>query len=145
MPLSARTGANAGGTDPGLNTGGAPGEASAQSEPAEQMRAAYNKTTGLIDVEFTPACDASEHTIYFGHLADVASYGYTGAACGRGQSGTTSFDPAGVTDAYFLIVGNTGAVEGSYGTDSLGAQRPEDLGTAACDLPRDLSGTCGLP
>ena len=109
------------------------------------MRATYNRTTGLIDVRYTPSCGSSNHTIYYGALADVSAYIYTGASCWRGHTGTTSFDPAGVTDTFFVIVGNTGTVEGSYGLDGTSSERPEDTFTAGCDLPRDLSATCGLP
>jgi hypothetical protein len=124
---------------------GAPGETSSQNEPAEQMRAAFNGMTAMIDVVYTPSCDASNHTIYYGDLANIASYGYTGAACWLGSAGTASFDPAGVTNAFFLIVGSTDLVEGSYGSDGSGTERPESIGAASCDLPQDLSGTCGLP
>jgi hypothetical protein len=124
---------------------GAPGPASPQSVPGSQMKAVYNKITGEIDVAYTPACDASNHTIYFGELANLASYGYTAAACGRGVSGTTSFDPGGLDNVFFLIVGNTGSVEGSYGLDGSGSERPEDTATAGCDLPRDLTGSCSSP
>ena len=68
-------------------TGGAPGEASSNVDPAEQMRAGYNSMSGMIDVVYTPSCDASNHTIYYGDLADVASYAYTGAACWLGRTG----------------------------------------------------------
>jgi hypothetical protein len=124
---------------------GAPGEASAPSDPTEQMRAGYEATTGIIELTYTPSCGATNHTIYYGDLADVGSYGYSGAVCGCGTSGTTSFDPVGLSSAFFLIVGNTGTVEGPYGSDGSGQQRPEDLSTVACDLPQDLTGTCDLP
>jgi hypothetical protein len=116
---------------------GAPGE-------AVQMRARYNKTTGQIEVRYGASCGSSDHTIYYGDLANVASYTYSGAACFLGRTGHASFDP-GLDNAFFLIVGNTGAVEGSYGPDSVGVERPEDVGTAVCDLSQDLSGTCDLP
>lgn len=108
---------------------------------ANQMRAVYNQTTGQIDVTYTPSCDASNHTIYFGDLANVSSYDYTGAACWRGNSGTTTFDP-GVANVFFLIVGNNGIVEGSYGLDGAAFERPEHLATAECNLAQDLSGVC---
>lgn len=112
---------------------GAPGEAS--------LQAAYNQTTGEIDVTFGAACDATDQTIYYGDLANVSSYTYAGAACFRGNLGVTSFDP-GLSSAFFLIVGNTGVVEGSYGLDGAGFERPEHLSGTACDLPQDLSGVC---
>jgi hypothetical protein len=124
---------------------GAPGEASRQSEAAEQLLAGYNGATGEIEVSYTPGCGCTNHTIYYGDLANVASYDYAGAACWRGANGSTSFDPAGVTDAFFLIVGNDGTIEGGYGRDGSGAERLEDTSTVGCDLPQDLSGTCDLP
>ncbi len=122
--------------------GGLPGEASGDSSP---MQARYDRTTGHVEVHYTPACDATNHTIYFGDLAAVASQAYSGAACGRGSSGLTSFAPAGVTDGFFVIVGNDGAVEGSYGRDSAGVERPDDGGTQGCDAAQDLSSVCDLP
>jgi hypothetical protein len=109
------------------------------------MRVGRNAVNGSIDVTFAPACDATNHTIYYGDLADVATYGYSGAACWMGSSGTATFDPSGLSDAFFVIVGSTGVVEGSYGLDGTGTERPESASTAECDLPRDLTGTCDLP
>ena len=50
---------------------------------------------------------------------------------------------AGVTSRYALIVANDHAEEGSYGEDSLSAQRPEHSGTPGCDYGQNLGGvTC---
>ena len=117
-----------------------PGEASKQDTPAEEMLASYDSGAGMIDVTFTAACDATEHTIYYGDLANVSSYTYTGAACAVGASGSATFDP-GLANAFFVVVGNNGTVEGSYGTDG-SIERPEDTGTAVCDIPQDLGSTC---
>ena len=119
-----------------------PGESSPQSDPARQLRAAWNADTGRIEVIYDPSCAASDHTIYWGDLDDVAAYAYSGAECWCGDTGTASFDPGGTTNLFFLIVGNNGSVEGSYGRDHADEQRPEDVATAGCDLPRDLSGAC---
>ena len=121
---------------------GAPGESSSPSTPTPMMRASYNRVTGLIDVTYTPACNSSNHTIYYGDLSQLSSYSYSGAACGRGRSGATSFNPGGLNRAFFLIVGNTGLLEGSYGRRSSGVERPEDTATLGCDLPQDLSAVC---
>jgi len=122
----------------------APGEASRQDTLLEQMHADYDGVSGAIDVSFTAACDATDQTIYFGPLADVGSYGYTGAVCGLGNGGATSFDP-GAGDWFFLVVGNNGSVEGSFGTDGAGFERPQDPDSFACAYPQDLSGTCDGP
>ncbi|MCP3981531.1 MAG: hypothetical protein GY716_19710 [bacterium] len=120
---------------------GVPGEASEPGLPARQMIAAYDNGTGEVLVDYTPACDATDHTIYFGDLASVATQTLSGAVCGVGVGGSAAFDP-GMDDAFFLIVGNNGSSEGSYGRDGAGAERPEDVGTAACDISQDLAAVC---
>ena len=55
-----------------------------------------------------------------------------------GNTGTYNWTyPAG--SLYFLLAGNDGAAEGSYGQDSLGTERAEDL---VCAIPQDLTSTC---
>ncbi len=121
---------------------GAPGETSEPSVASQQMRARYHKATGEIEVTYHPACNATNHTIYYGDLANVSSYTYSGAACWRGNSGTTLFKPGTLDNAFFVVVGNTGIVEGSYGQNSSGVERPQDVGSLGCDLPQDLTATC---
>ena len=101
----------------------------------------YDSGTGDVIVDYTPACDAADHTIYRGSLGSVSGYGLSDAECNVGTSGTASFTP-GAGDWFFMIVGNNGSSEGSYGTDSYGAERPADLETTSCDIPQDLASTC---
>ncbi len=110
-----------------------------------QMHAAYDRVSGAIVIDYAPACDATDHAIYYGDLSQVGVYGFSGAACSRGDSGATSFDPAGLTDVFFVVVGNTGVVEGSYGRDGAGVERPEESTALVCELPQNLSGQCDLP
>ncbi len=119
---------------------GSPGESSLQEFAGEQLIVTGRDAgTGLLDVAYTPGCDATDHTIYVGDLAGVSSYAWTGAACGVGASGTATFDP-GAGSVFFVVVGTDGAAEGSYGRDGDGVERPEDVGTPGCDLPQDLAG-----
>jgi hypothetical protein len=121
---------------------GAPGEASHQDIPSDLMLANWNAGSGAIDVSYTPACDATDHTIYYGDLASIAGYSYAGQACFVGANGTTSFDPA-MDSVFFLVVANDAVKEGSYGEASGGAQRPEALGLPTCDYLQDLASvTC---
>ena len=126
-------------------TGGAagtPGETSGPSVPADQMLASWNGTTSEIDVVYTPACDAVDHVVYWGDLANVATYGWSGSACGLATSGSASFDP-GTGSVFFVIVAEDGTREGSYGLDGATIERPEATGVGACDVPQDLGGvTC---
>jgi hypothetical protein len=40
------------------------------------------------------------------------------------------------------VVGNNAVVEGSYGLDSLGVERLEDLTSMTCPVPQDLADRC---
>jgi hypothetical protein len=118
---------------------GVPGQASHQDEAVVQMTLGYNAGTGVIDVSYDPACDATDHTIYYGDLANVSSHTYSGAECFAGASGTTAFNP-GSGNFFFIIVGNNGIEEGSYGAATLTGERPEHTSTPICDYPRNLGG-----
>ena len=119
---------------------GTPGEASRFPIP-EQMQPSWNAAAGRVDLTYSPACGASNHTIYYGDLAGVGIYDYSGAACWLGSTGSASFDP-GPDSVFFLIVGNSGLVEGPYGFASSLMPRPESTGAAGCDYPQDLTPTC---
>ena len=111
-----------------------PGEAS------QMVVTAYDTNGGTIGIDYTPACDAADHTIYSGALESVSSYGYDAATCTVGTTGSATLSP-GVTDnVFFVIVANDGIEEGSYGRSSVGVQRPEDAGTPTCDHPQNLDG-----
>ncbi len=121
---------------------GAPGEASNPETGADQMRVtSYDPATGSIALAFASACDATDHDVRWGPLSGVSSYEYTGAECGVGATGSASFNP-GAGAFFFLVVGNNGSLEGSYGLGVAGAERPEASGPAGCDYPRDLTATC---
>ena len=117
-------------------TTGVPGEVSHQMVPADQMHADYNPGTGQIDLTYTAACDAADHAIYYGDLAAVGTYTYSGAECSIGVGEAYSFDP-GAGSFFFLVVANDGAEEGSYGKQSSSAERP---GAAVCALTQNLAG-----
>jgi len=55
----------------------------------------------------------------------------------------SSFDP-GIFEpgqwCYFVVVGQNGSIEGSYGRHSSGIERPEATGIGKCDLPMNLMG-----
>jgi hypothetical protein len=119
-----------------------PGQASDPIVGADQLRASWNKATSRVDITYTPACDATDHVVHWGDLANVSTYSWSGAACALGSSGTASFSP-GPGNVFFVIVADNGSQEGSYGLRSTGAQRPEHVGTVGCDRPQNLGGvTC---
>ena len=101
----------------------------------------YDPLTGELRIHFHPACAATGHAAYWGDLASVAEYAYSGGDCSLGTSGEAVIDP-GAGSVFFLIVGTNDDSEGSYGQDSGGAQRPEAAGIGNCDLPQQLSTAC---
>jgi hypothetical protein len=118
---------------------GGPGEASPQFVVAEQMLASWNETAGEVQIGYTPAGCTTDHILYAGDIADLGSPDpYNRADCSIGSTGSYSFDP-GPGSIFFLVVGEDGSAEGSYGLGATG-ERPEDIGTPGCDRPQDLSG-----
>jgi subtilisin family serine protease len=80
--------------------------------------------TGNLSLSYLPACGSQSHDIYYGPLDQISTYGWSGSTCGIGTTGQyAGFNP-GPGSYFFVLVANAGAVEGSYGTDSMGAQRP---------------------
>lgn len=100
----------------------------------------------LVEVSYSPAPCASGHTAYWNiSPGPLAGLSWTAQACGLGNDGTAVFDPgrpASGTVLYFVLVGEDGRVEGSFGRDSAGNERPEALGLPGCDFPQQLAGVC---
>ena len=116
----------------------APGTAGASSAP--MLVTAFDKATGDITVGYGPACYAPDHHIVYGPLSSVSTYAYSGEACNLGNTGVTTFNP-GSGDFFWVIVGNTPALEGSYSKRSSGAERPP-AALAGCPYVQDLSTQC---
>ncbi len=118
-----------------------PGETSHQNVSAEQMTVTYDRGLNEITLNYTPACSSNANTVYYGDIASIATYGYTGAQCYADISGSAVLTGS-PDNIFFVIAGNNGVEEGSYGDDSTGTERPEATGIGACDLPQNLTGTC---
>ncbi len=102
----------------------------------------FDAMSGDMTLQYTIGCAATDHTIVYGALDDVSSYGYSGQDCWIGTSGNHLFNPGG-DSLFFLVVANDGiGIEGSYGTDSAGIERPQDTNDPICSLVQDLSLTC---
>lgn len=102
---------------------------------------AQRGTGGSVAVTYTPACGATQHTVYAGSLDTLRAIGLAWGQrfCSLGASGNLSFTPAG--NVYFVVAGNNGTTEGSYGRTSSG-ERPAAGSGGACAYAQDLSGTC---
>jgi subtilisin family serine protease len=101
----------------------------------------YYAGLSLLTISYDPTCVATANSLVYGHLGDVGQYRYTGQRCDIGNSGT--YGPFGLGSAsyFFMVVGHDGGVEGSYGTDSEGNERPY-YAASACDLFQDLDERC---
>jgi CSLREA domain-containing protein len=117
-----------------------PGEAAANGLLA-------SKGSGsAVAVNYSPACGAADHTIYSGVAGPSAMSGiaWSSAFCALGASGSAAFDPGTPAPGrflYFVIVGRSSTVEGSYGRSTAG-ERPEAIGVGSCDIPQALSSSC---
>jgi len=100
-----------------------------------------NVATGDLAIAYGPACQATDHTIYWGNLHAPWDGTYTGQACHIGCNRLATFSP-GTGSIFFYVVPNDGVDEGSYGLTSTGAEVPEAVGLADCDYPQDLSNSC---
>jgi hypothetical protein len=109
------------------------------------LLANYDDITGAISLTFSDGCETTDHVIQYGDLtrAGMASYSWSGQVCGLGTGGAYEWAPPTSPDSlFFVVVGNNGAVEGSYGVDGAGFERPEDVIGADCPLPQDLAKRC---
>src|SRR5439155_10646375 len=93
---------------------------------------------GDIDLHWGGSCrsDDTDYAVYEGTLGSFTSH--TSRFCTTGGQTTQTFTPASAS-SYYLVVPTHADREGSYGTDSVGNQRPP--GQAAC-FPQ-LVHTCG--
>lgn len=125
-----------------------PGETAAGGALPEDFLLVTSRDSvgGQLTVQYVPACGTTDHTFEFGQLDQLSSYAYGGQVCslggGEGDPATAfdwSYDPG---SCFFLVVGNNGTIEGSYGLDSNGAERPEDTVNVICPLDQDLADRC---
>ncbi len=120
-----------------LTISGTPGEAS------DLRVTGVDAITGDLSLSYTPACASSSHDIYYGPMSDLSTYGWSGSTCGIGNTGRhAGFNP-GPGSYFFVVVGNHGPDEGSYGTDGIGAQRPP-AGASYCGRTQQLGTACGF-
>ncbi|HEX5042452.1 MAG TPA: hypothetical protein VFV75_06075 [Candidatus Polarisedimenticolaceae bacterium] len=96
--------------------------------PGAQMTASRAANGVDIDLAWDAvSCPADDYNVFYGALADVATYTYSGAACDLGTTGTATFAaPAG--DLFFLIVSQDGPIEGVHGFDGTGKAVPASAG-----------------
>jgi len=114
----------------------------AEASAAGQLRA-HKGAGGVVSVSYAAACGATDHTLYAGSLSTLRTQGivWSQRYCALGASGSASFIPAS-GGQYFVLVGNNGAIEGSYGRASNGTERRAAGSGGACSYTQQLGGTC---
>lgn len=85
--------------------------------------------TGEITLTWSPSCNAGDgdYAVYEGVLGDFASH--VSRACSTGEATLLTLTPS-AASAFYLVVPHNASAEGSYGTDSQGAERPQSA--SAC-------------
>jgi hypothetical protein len=108
----------------------------------------YDDVTGIATISFNPAAaaGAADHTLYYGPLSAVSTYGYSTAVTGLGTTGSSSVTLP-CTDSWFVVVvpENVAGEEGCYGTDSAGTERPCFSGNCGVDQVSGWNCWCSSP
>jgi len=107
--------------------------------------AAHDAGSDEVSLAFAPAPGAADHALYYGPLSAVSSYGYTGSVSGLGATGSSAVTlPSG---SLFWVIAARNGVEGCYGTDSAGAERPcfPSAGSCAVTPAAHRSCECSAP
>ena len=112
--------------------------------PGEPVILAVDKDGEDVLIDYESGCGSANHNLVFGPLVSVGTYGYSGHDCSIGDGGTYRFQP-GPGDYFWIVVPTDGvAIEGSYGRDSAGAERPEETSDWDCAFTQQLAGRCDL-
>jgi hypothetical protein len=130
-------------TGPGGSTSELSGSFALPQEVPDTMLAAKSGTS--IKLTYMPACGAADHAVFWGASPIAGGVSWTNGQCGFGATGELTFDP-GLPAAgrffYWVVVGQTFSLEGSYGQNSSSVERPEAIALGACDRPQSLGGAC---
>lgn len=119
---------------------GTPGESSDPTGLQPLRVTDYNRLSGEISISFESGCETDQNNIYYGPLDQVTSLNWTDEICDIGTSGTAVIQPLG-SSLFFVVVGNKGGKDGSYGRSSDSVERPPIV-LNTCGEVQDLSDTC---
>ena len=105
----------------------------------------HDPATGAVSISFGIPCGATDHTIQYAELtrANLQTYNWSGQACSVGSAGTFDWLTSGTPETmFFVLVGNNGAEEGSYGRSSFGFERSDDGTSVDCPMVQNLQYVC---
>jgi len=130
---------------PGICSAGAAPSPKEPSPSGSPMTLGRSGAGTAVSIAYAPGCGTLDNVAYWGVGPISGAPSWTASACGLGNSGIAAFDPGDPAPGgffYFVLVGQNGTAEGSYGLATGEAERPEATGVGACDKPRDLTGVC---
>jgi hypothetical protein len=127
-------------------TPGSPGETAGPALQQLQVTG-FDPLSRTLSLSYGAACNSSDNTIVFGPLPmpvpPANPYAYSGEECGVGSSGAFVWQYSAAPESFFFIlVGNDGFVEGPYGTDGSGAERPPHATNMSCPMPQEIADRC---
>ena len=115
--------------------------------PAEiaEMTAAKD-ATGRVRIDYAAACNSIGATAYSGFAFDnrITQVSWAQSHCGLLAGGSATLDipdPTPGSFVYFVLAGNDGAFEGSYGRSSTGAELPAAT-WSSCPMTRRIGEAC---
>ena len=119
-----------------------PGEAAAGGT---LLVTGHDPLTGTVSISFGVPCGAADHTIQYAELtpANLQGYNWAGQVCNIGAAGNYDWlTPGTPSTMFFVVVGNNGIEEGSYGKSSYGFERSGDTVSIDCPMVQNLQYTC---
>ncbi len=118
---------------------------SVASEPnvgmAPMIVTAYDPASGMVTMQYDPACRSIDTAVHSGPLEEVRFYGYDSTTCNLGVSGTAQF-PAGSGNRFWVVTGRDPFHDGSMGQASSGAERPGPPSFNACFMHSEIGALC---
>lgn len=105
----------------------------------------FDTISGDLSIQYDAACETTDTNIYYGPLDQVSGLNWSGEVCGIGTGGSYSGFNPGSGSYFFVVVGNKGADEGSYGRSlsSGGSEQERDAFFGnICGQAQDLSNSC---
>jgi hypothetical protein len=120
-----------------------PGEASGDSL-APLLVTARDAVTGDLSLGYETGCESTGANVYYGPLSAVSTHGWTGETCATGTGGSVSGFNPGSGSFFFVVVGNKGGDEGSYGLgrqSGVASERPA-YPENACGQQQTLADRC---
>ena len=102
----------------------------------------YDPANSEFTLTYQPACSATDHSLVYGLLDNVSTYGYSGRVCRIGNTGRYEGFDSGNGSLFFLITGTDDADrEGSYGRGPDG-ERPPMSFDPVCHFVQDIRAPC---